>query len=72
MKEEEEYIKEKEAELYLVSKIRVDKKYEGNTSYYRSHSDIDYSRVLYSSSARRLQGKMQLLVPKVRYFIEID
>lgn len=68
MKEEKEYIKEKEAELELVSKIRVDKEYIGNTSYYRSHSDIDYSRVLYSSSARRLQGKMQLLVPKSQVF----
>ena len=63
MKLEEEYIKEKEAELDLVSKIRVDKEYKGNTSYYRSHSDIDYSRVLYSSSARRLQGKNATTCP---------
>ncbi|MFI1743600.1 deoxyguanosinetriphosphate triphosphohydrolase family protein [Thalassobellus sediminis] len=68
MKEEKDYIKEKEAELELVSKIRVDKDYKGNTYYYRSHSDIDFSRVLYSSSARRLQGKMQLLVPKSQVF----
>ncbi|WP_028887209.1 deoxyguanosinetriphosphate triphosphohydrolase family protein [Tenacibaculum ovolyticum] len=68
MKEEIDYIKEKEAELELVSKTRVDKEYKGNTYYYRSHSDIDFSRVLYSSSARRLQGKMQLLVPKSQVF----
>jgi hypothetical protein len=56
MTEEIEYVKRKEAELKLISNIRVDKEYEGYTSEFRSHSDIDYSRVLYSSSARRLTG----------------
>lgn len=68
MKEEKEYVQDKEAQLISVSEIRVDKQYKGNTSFYRSHSDIDFSRVLYSSSARRLQGKMQLLVPKSQVF----
>jgi deoxyguanosinetriphosphate triphosphohydrolase, putative len=40
----------------------------GTTDYFRDNADIDYSRVLYSSSCRRLQGKMQLLVPKSQVF----
>lgn len=67
-KEMFQYAKYKEAELSKVSKIRVDKDYIGYTSYFRSHSDIDYARVLYSSSTRRLQGKMQLFIPKSQVF----
>ena len=34
----------------------------------REDSDVDYARVLYSSSFRRLQGKMQLLSPESNKF----
>jgi dGTPase len=42
--------------------------FPASTTYYRSDADIDYARVLYSSSAKRLQGKMQLFVPKDNVF----
>lgn len=64
----ENYCKEKESQLELVKDIRVDNKYQGSIDYFRNNADIDYSRVLYSSSFRRLQGKMQLLVPKSQVF----
>ncbi|WP_336702617.1 dGTP triphosphohydrolase [Chryseobacterium indologenes] len=62
------YVKRKEKELDKVKNIRVDPKYAGLTDYFRDDADIDYSRVLYSSSCRRLQGKMQLFVPKSQVF----
>lgn len=62
------YCKEKELQLDLVNAIRVDNKYQGSIDYFRDNADIDYSRVLYSSYYRRLQGKMQLLVPKSQVF----
>ncbi|HEY4602293.1 MAG TPA: dNTP triphosphohydrolase [Cerasibacillus sp.] len=40
------------------NKVRI---HEENTERARNHYQRDYSRVLYSSSFRRLQGKMQLL-----------
>jgi dGTPase len=64
----ENYCAEKEQQLDLVKNIRVDNKYPGSIEYFRDDADIDYSRVLYSSSCRRLQGKMQLLVPKSQVF----
>lgn len=67
-KELEDYCVEREQQLELVKDIRVDEKYVGSVDYFRGHADIDYSRVLYSSSCRRLQGKMQLLVPKSQVF----
>lgn len=67
-KELEEYCIEKENQLEKVKDIRVDNKHFGKTDYFRDNADIDYSRVLYSSSCRRLQGKMQLLVPKSQVF----
>jgi len=67
-KELEDYCAVKERELEIVKDIRVDEKYVGSVDYFRGHTDIDYSRVLYSSSCRRLQGKMQLLVPKSQVF----
>jgi dGTP triphosphohydrolase len=36
--------------------------------YYRSDADIDYARVLYSSSAKRLQGKCNYLCQKDNVF----
>lgn len=63
-----EYCTDKEAELEKVKDIRVDNKYPGTIEYFRDNTDIDYSRVLYSSSCRRLQGKMQLLIPKSQVF----
>jgi dGTPase len=64
----ENYCRVKENQLKLVKDIRVDNNYPGSTDYFRNNADIDYSRVLYSSSCRRLQGKMQLLVPKSQVF----
>ncbi|KAA5531888.1 deoxyguanosinetriphosphate triphosphohydrolase family protein [Paenimyroides baculatum] len=64
MKELYEYVREKENQLKEVSEIRVNNKYKANVSAYRSNADVDYSRVLYSSAFRRLQGKMQLFIPK--------
>nr|WP_315154066.1 dNTP triphosphohydrolase [uncultured Flavobacterium sp.] len=63
-----DYVIEKESELDLVKNIRVDSNYNGLTDYFRDDADIDYARVLYSSSCRRLQGKMQLFVPKSQVF----
>jgi|TARA_R100000501_G_C2616790_1_gene110299 dGTPase len=67
-KELEDYCKHQENQLQQVKDIRVDNKYSGTVDYFRDNSDIDYSRVLYSSSCRRLQGKMQLFVPKSQVF----
>lgn len=67
-KELSEYCKTKETQLDKVKEIRVDNSFPGTTDYYRTNADIDYSRVLYSSSCRRLQGKMQLFVPKSQVF----
>ena len=67
-KELEEYCKEKENQLSVVKDLRVDPKYAGSTDYFRNNADIDYSRVLYSSSCRRLQGKMQLFIPNLRNY----
>jgi len=61
------YILQKEAEIEQVSNIRAHD-YPAKTFYFRSNADIDYSRILYSSSYRRLQGKMQLFVPKSEVF----
>lgn len=63
-----DYAIRKELELDSVKNIRVDSKYNGLTDYFRDDADIDYARVLYSSSCRRLQGKMQLFVPKSQVF----
>jgi dGTPase len=67
-RELEEYCTDKEAQLDNIKDIRVDNKYSGTIDYFRDNADIDYSRVLYSSSCRRLQGKMQLLIPKSQVF----
>lgn len=63
-----DYVKQKEEEIEKIEKERF-----CNTSYQsrdkeRSDKDIDYARVLYSSSFRRLQGKMQLLIPEEMQF----
>lgn len=63
-----EYVILKEKELLEVKNIRVNPNYEGLTEYFRDDADIDYSRILYSSSCRRLQGKMQLFIPKRQVF----
>lgn len=63
-----EYIIEKELNLDKISKIREFNNFPATTDYFRSNADIDYARVLYSSSSRRLQGKMQLFVPKDNVF----
>lgn len=68
MKELLDYVRSKEEEVLKVSNIREDNDYKGTTHYFRNDADIDYSRVLYSSSCRRLQGKMQLFIPKSEVF----
>ena len=67
-KELEDYCKEKETEIEQVKHIRVDDEHKATTDYFRDDADVDYSRVLYSSSCRRLQGKMQLFIPKSQVF----
>lgn len=64
MKELYEYIEFKEKQLDIASNVRIVDKYKANTFSYRTDADVDYSRVLYSSACRRLQGKMQLFIPK--------
>jgi dGTPase len=63
-----DYVIQKELELNEVSNLREYSAFPSCTDYFRSNADIDYARVLYSSSARRLQGKMQLFVPKKNVF----
>ena len=67
-KELEDYCKEKETEIEQVKHIRVDDEHKATTDYFRDDADVDYSRVLYSSSCRRLQGKMQIFIPKSQVF----
>lgn len=67
-KDLEDYVISKEDELIQVKDIRDNNDFSGNTSYFRTNADVDYSRVLYSSSCRRLQGKMQLFIPKSEVF----
>lgn len=64
----EDYCKHKEAEIETVKDIRVSTLYATTPEYFRDNADIDYSRILYSSSYRRLQGKMQLFIPKSQVF----
>jgi dGTPase len=63
-----EYIEKKELQLDKIKDIREYNHFPASTDYFRSNADIDYARVLYSSSSRRLQGKMQLFVPKDNVF----
>ena len=63
-----EYVIAKEREVEKVADIRIDNNYLAATSYYRTNADVDYSRILYSSAYRRLQGKMQLFIPKSEVF----
>ena len=59
-----DYINSKEAELIPVIDKREYPFPPLRQDDLRLNSDIDYARVLYSSSFRRLQGKMQLFIPK--------
>ncbi len=68
MSELSDYIKERESEIEKVSLTREHSTKTARTDNQRQDSDIDYARVLYSSSFRRLQGKMQLLVPGSLHF----
>ena len=61
------YVIDKETKIEKLSSIRAHN-YPAKTFYFRTDADIDYSRILYSSSYRRLQGKMQLFVPKSEVF----
>lgn len=62
-----EYAKDKEAELSQASSQR-EKDVEEKALGYRKEADRDYARVLYSSSFRRLQDKMQLFAPQQSRF----
>ncbi|WP_026461219.1 dGTP triphosphohydrolase [Adhaeribacter aquaticus] len=64
----EQYCINKENELDEVKDCRVDDNHKATVDYFRTNADVDYSRVLYSSSCRRLQGKMQLFVPRSQVF----
>ena len=59
MSELKEYVEFKEQQIERVADIRVNDNFKANTFDYRTNADVDYSRVIYSSSYRRLQGKMQ-------------
>lgn len=59
-----DYIETKEHEVEKVANIRIYNDFPAETHEFRTNADVDYSRVLYSSSFRRLQGKMQLFAPK--------
>jgi dGTPase len=63
-----EYIDIKEKEIEKVKCIRLHHNSEKRRDELRDDADIDYARILYSTSFRRLQGKMQLLVPKSNRF----
>lgn len=58
------YVKKKEGELSSVSGLTEYSVSATRQDALRNTSDVDYARVLYSSSFRRLQGKMQLFIPK--------
>lgn len=62
-----QYVEYKEAEL---EKASVEREYhvEEKALGYRVEADRDYARVLYSSSFRRLQDKMQLFAPQQNRF----
>lgn len=62
------YVGKKQNELEKVAKIRSSNNDRNRRDKIRANSDIDYARILYSSSFRRLQGKMQLLVPGQIHF----
>ncbi len=62
------YVKIKESELKLISKIHSQNNSIKRRDHLRLDNDIDYARILYSSSFRRLQGKMQLLIPGSIHF----
>jgi dGTPase len=68
MDELKEYVKTRETEIEKVSAVRYDGAANIKRDSLRDDADVDYARVLYSSSFRRLQGKMQLLVPGQIHF----
>jgi len=59
-----DYVIEKESQLDVVSNVRAITGSADISCSFRDNSDVDYARILYSSSFRRLQGKMQLFIPK--------
>lgn len=63
-----DYVKEREANIEKVANIRINDSYKARLHEYRSDADVDFSRVIYSSAYRRLQGKMQLFIPKAEVF----
>ncbi len=63
-----EYAIQKENNINCTSNIREYPESDTRLSDYRNNADRDFARVLYSSSCRRLQGKMQLFIPKENVF----
>ena len=62
------YVTQREKEISTVAIIRSSNSDRNRRDKIREDADIDYARILYSSSFRRLQGKMQLLVPGQIHF----
>ena len=66
-----DYAKEKENEISKVENTREHQEgnaFEGRVANGRDNQERDYARILYSSSFRRLQGKMQLFIPYTNRF----
>ncbi|RMZ59889.1 dNTP triphosphohydrolase [Chryseobacterium nematophagum] len=63
-----DYVEFHENSLAQIQEIRVENEFPAETSYFRNNADVDYARILYSASCRRLQGKMQLFIPKSEVF----
>lgn len=66
-----EYGKEKESKLLELSNkrpVEEDQKSLERLSQHRDNVERDHARILYSSSFRRLQGKMQLFIPYTNRF----
>ena len=63
-----EYAKHKEASISKLAHIRICEKEKFRLESERDDQERDYARILYSSSFRRLHGKMQLVIPYTNRF----
>ncbi|WP_420150237.1 deoxyguanosinetriphosphate triphosphohydrolase family protein [Spirosoma sp.] len=63
-----DYVEWKEQQMINVATQRAYTTSQTRDMYFRNDADIDYARVLYSSACRRLQGKMQLFIPRENSF----
>ena len=67
-KDLKEFAREMENSIERLSKIRCNQGVDRKLEQGRSEQERDYARILYSSSFRRLQGKMQLFIPYTNRF----